>query len=511
MSDDLEVTVEQLREQLQRKGIPLPCEIGAFIALEVCEQIVRAPVRLRTSDVWLGEVGEIMVDPAAARATDEAATRAVLMVLGDLLVSSAPGVPSMLLELVEEGPSSGKWTLAGLRDDLEACLLPLNRGATRRVLARLLREAQREGARVGNRPSGRPDEAALDAELDALLGLDPEEPPTQKKPRPAAPAPSAPDVAPPAPRPPDVVTKAAVAPTIPSLPSAAKDAPPAGAREAGAAARTPFPAAAPAPTPVPVPARAPEPQTQSGRRVRTYDLFEDEPRPKSGGAVIGGVFFFAAVVLGIAYITVGQMGARKLLGLPASDVVAPVASAPSAASVIESGELHVTSTPPHAQVFLRLGPGPALATDLPVGVAQEFVAIANGRVPTRAVVPADAAWESAGQGQARYELAMQTGKELASGADVELGATLLPQAPGAPKGSLGTVRVITTPPGAQVYQLIGFTPDVRVSGMHVDRSYELLVYVPGYAIETRVVQAADFAGVEHVASLDVTLHKRVKH
>jgi len=49
-------------------------------------------------------------------------------------VCSAPGVPPMLLELIEHGPSAKDWTLSRLRDDLEACLLPLNRGATRRVL-----------------------------------------------------------------------------------------------------------------------------------------------------------------------------------------------------------------------------------------------------------------------------------------------------------------------------------------------------------------------------------------
>jgi hypothetical protein len=41
-----------------------------------------------------------------------------------------------LLDLVEHGPNEDRLTLSMLRSDLEACLLPLNRAATRRVLSR---------------------------------------------------------------------------------------------------------------------------------------------------------------------------------------------------------------------------------------------------------------------------------------------------------------------------------------------------------------------------------------
>lgn len=453
MSEDeeREISVAELREQLQRKGIPLPFEIGAFIALEVCEQIVRSPMLVSASCVWIGEIGEVLVETSDP-STESDAVRAMLALLGDLLVCSAPGVPPMLLELIEHGPSEVEWTIARLRDDLEACLLPLNRGATRRVLARILREVQRKGERASARPSGAPNAEALDAEFDALLGGEP-------------------------------------TPTV--------------RRELTAGMRRePQPMAAPSPAPA-------EPR---GSRLRTEELLvEQEPRGTRGGVVLGGILVFAAIVLGVAYMTLGRSGARKLLGLSVAErAVASSASVAAPARPV-AGELRVTSTPERAQVFLFVGTGPALATDLPIGVAQEFVALAQGHAPARAVVAADAQWDS-GQGQPRYELAMQVGSAIAPAAAVELGATLLLRDVGAPQGTLGTVRVITTPPGAKVYQLVGFAPNVRVSGLRLDRGYELLVFLEGYALERRTVHAEEFVGQggERVATVAVTLGKRAK-
>ncbi len=170
MDQDLEVSVDELVSLLKQKGIPLPFEMGAFIVLEACEQLLESPARLRGQDVFVGAQGEVAVEPVQGASPDEEAVRALLVLLGDLLVCSAPGVPPMLLELATSGPSDDQWTLSRLRDDLEACLLPLNRGATRRVLSRILREARKTGERASARPSTEPDANALDAELDALLG-----------------------------------------------------------------------------------------------------------------------------------------------------------------------------------------------------------------------------------------------------------------------------------------------------------------------------------------------------
>ena len=52
------------------------------------------------------------------------------------------------------------------------------------------------------------------------------------------------------------------------------------------------------------------------------------------------------------------------------------------------------------------------------------------------------------------------------------------------------LRIITTPKAAKVYQLIGFTPDVRVENLPLDTGYELLVYLQGYVLQTRRVEPA---------------------
>lgn len=163
------VSVGGLLETLEGRGIPLPHEIGTFVALQACERMIDAPMSLDGDVVWIHDDGAVRV-AAADAATDEVAARSVVKMLGDLLIRSAPGVPPVVLELVENGPSDGSWGLARLRDDLEAALVPLNRGATSRVLGRLIRETQRESARGEHAGLAAREEARLSSELDALLG-----------------------------------------------------------------------------------------------------------------------------------------------------------------------------------------------------------------------------------------------------------------------------------------------------------------------------------------------------
>ena len=87
---------------------------------------------------------------------------------------------------------------------------------------------------------------------------------------------------------------------------------------------------------------------------------------------------------------------------------------------------------------------------------------------------------------------MQAGKLRVADQALELGSTLLPRDVGTPTGRLGTARVITTPKAAKVYLLIGFTPDVRVEDLPLDAGYEIMVYLPGYGLQTRRVEPGDF-------------------
>jgi len=607
--EQAEVSVDELIGGLKRRGLPLPFEIGAFIALEACEQILDRPVRLDAHDIGIGDIGEVVCEAKKTVATEESSVRSIMVLLSELLVCSAPGVPTMLLELVERGPSAGQWRLESLRDDLEACLVPLNRGATRRVLARLVREAKKAGIERTSRPSVVPAASEIDAQFDALMEFGGE--PAARQPRAAAPAVPAPAPAPVIARPLSSASASAFAAPVASssLPAPRLSPTPRGSfalnedhatlefelgkgpnhtpQQAASLRALRTAAAVHAEQAKPIVAtgarasirpgvddgplledvqdRLPErvgppggrsrkssdehraereevggrrgergrernserpngrlrlqtpyeddyarTETGSVRSKARDDLLDDMPDhpPSRVPIYIGGALVLATVALAGAYFALGQVGARRVLGLaPVQEgpLPEPMPSAHKAART--GGLLQITSDPGRAQVFLFIGNGPATATDLPIGVAQEFVAMAEGYAPTRAVVPADAQWEEASGQAPKYELAMQATKLASPDKALELGATLLSRDVGAPTGRLGSVRVITTPKSAKVYQLIGFTPDVRVENLPIDAGYEVLVYLPGYGLQTRRIEPSDFQEREgqRVADLSVPL------
>ncbi len=171
MSGAAGTSVETLVAALKQRRAALPFEIGAYVALAACERLLEAPAVAGGRDVRIGADGEVRVVGASA-ANDADAARALLALLAQLLVAAGPGVPAALLALVEtrESPS-----LDAVRDALARALMPLNRAASRRVLARLVRESVRE-----LRPAASDDAPAavdgLDEDLDALLGAAPPAP-----------------------------------------------------------------------------------------------------------------------------------------------------------------------------------------------------------------------------------------------------------------------------------------------------------------------------------------------
>jgi len=205
----------------------------------------------------------------------------------------------------------------------------------------------------------------------------------------------------------------------------------------------------------------------------------------------------------------GREGAREALGMKAESRPAPAvesAAQPHTSEAMAHGQLKVSSSPERAQVLMYVGQGPVVVEDLPIGVAHEFVALAEGAAPARAVVPPDAQWQQQGTTR-RYELALQTAPAGKRRGQDDLGATTLPQEVGTPSGELGSVRVITSPPGARVYLLIGFTPDVQVDNLAVDEEVELLLYLKGHELVRQTVAKSAFSdqGGKLVAELDIEL------
>jgi hypothetical protein len=242
---------------------------------------------------------------------------------------------------------------------------------------------------------------------------------------------------------------------------------------------------------------------------------EHDERSSRTGVRLGVWLIALSLLLGGGYLVLGREASRDLLGM--GDAV-PVPPPPAASSGSQPGdtpalprvgELRVSSSPARAQVLLFVGRAPTVVRGLPTGVAHELIAIDDARLPARAVVPADATWTE-DSGELQYELALQLGADAKPEAAQELGPTRLPQALGTPSGKTGSVRVITSPPGARVYQLVGFTPDVRVENLPIAEPLELLVYLSGYALArtTLTQQSYKADGARWVADLDVSLTAR---
>lgn len=578
------ISVTDLVDRHRRGGQRLPFEIGAFVALEVAERLVEAPVYLDPGDVRITEDGQVELVPMdETPVAPREAARGLVDVLTRLLLAAGSGVPPVLLSLVDEGtgqPPSSASNLAALRDELEASLVPLNRGAARRVLARIVREHLGEaggprraaaplsstattplvpppsspGAR-GTAPSMAPAEAnraidALfdDADLAPDEGTAPPRPwiPSQKRTlvgpgpgvetgqaagaasrgmpaRPAA-APAAPGGAGSPPRP---------GGSVPPPPTRARGGP------AGGSIRVPDRGPRsdpPSPRPDrPQSYRPPAPdsgrppggaaETAPGDDDLSAGLGRFSTRPPSGNrSGLWWALVFVGLAAGLAGLVVwlrpDVLGRIRGEPDPAEEAARQAAAAreQEQEALLEAhraryGDLVVEVSPPRSQVLLLVGTGPATAEQLPVGVAYEFVAIADGRAPARAVVPADAEWETPEPDDApRYELAIQAGPRTDGEAgSLELGPSQLPREVGRPGSTLGTVRVVTNPRGAKVYLLIGFAPEVRVRDLPTDQPQELLVYREGYEPRRVVVEAdrfADDGSGERVARLRVDLTPR---
>ncbi len=526
------VSAEELIQALTRRRATLPAEIGTFVVLEGCEAMLSGGPRelAGPAHVRISAQGGISLSGPAC--DDEPGARALHRLLKRLLAAAGPRLPPALAHLSEEGPR-GEFSLGALRDELEAALVPLNRHASRRVLARFVREAIH--------PPIHPDE--VDAALDSLLG--------------AGDAPAN-----------DVSAKASqIRPRGPAVPLQVDlfedfdldldpDATPvdaragtrersdvdaragmrerddvdarggarersdvdaragmrersdvdvrAGARERGHAEQ-PEPKRAPSPRPSFAP-RLVERERRARHDSNTERLVELSEAPASSSRKL----FFGLALIALAIAAVALALAVQTRRTPQS--VAAPAAAPASAPA--AGDLVVHVSQPNAQVLRFVGRAPATVERLPVGVAHEFAATAEGFRPARVLVPAEADWEATPEG-ARYEVALQLApiEGAAAGdprAQLELGPSRLASQASATTTRLGTVRVVATPRGARVYQLVGFSPEVRVQDVPLAGPQELLVYREGYAPVVRVVSPSDFkpAGTRLVAELQVELEKR---
>jgi hypothetical protein len=156
----------------------------------------------------------------------------------------------------------------------------------------------------------------------------------------------------------------------------------------------------------------------------------------------------------------------------------------------------VTDVPPHAEVLVRKGQAPVDVEKMPVGTRLEFVATAEGYLPRRVVVPAGATWDPGSDAKPRFEAAVQLERSKAKG------NTNDPWPPGEPgsevggQGPPGTVHVVATPRGAEVWMLAGIGPEVRIEQLRCDQDLDLLVAGPTTFRKRLHVGVTDFVADE---------------
>lgn len=136
------VKLDDLAAALARRGAPLTPESAIFIALECVDALKSARRVLSSEGVLVGADGTVsLVEEALSPALDEAEVlRGAVELLEGLLVAPTAGV----MDLAARVRAGDVATHPAMLAELNALLVPFNRGAARRMLGRLVREHGRE-------------------------------------------------------------------------------------------------------------------------------------------------------------------------------------------------------------------------------------------------------------------------------------------------------------------------------------------------------------------------------
>jgi hypothetical protein len=150
---------------------------------------------------------------------------------------------------------------------------------------------------------------------------------------------------------------------------------------------------------------------------------------------------------------------------------------------VKPGEILVDSTPEEAAVWLLLGRTPVESFRVPAGKVHELRLEHDGYLPVDLPVSAVHWTEKDGQLRAEVRAKLVAGTPAAP-LPAFPPASDTPLAAGADEN--GAIHVESTPPGVQVWMLVGMTPGVRLAGIPAGKAYELKLlkdgYNPGYAV-----------------------------
>ncbi|MCU0693379.1 MAG: hypothetical protein MUF54_18470 [Polyangiaceae bacterium] len=145
----METTLEQVLVAAKNRHAPVTVEAAGYIALALADAVATSPAIVKEGNVRLHEDGAVAL-AGALRATNElAAERCVRVLLGQML-HVAVGTSPALAACARRTEGAGT---AALVRELEAALVPVNRSAAKRSIARMMREASRAAA--GSMPDRR--------------------------------------------------------------------------------------------------------------------------------------------------------------------------------------------------------------------------------------------------------------------------------------------------------------------------------------------------------------------
>ncbi|MEZ4258302.1 MAG: hypothetical protein R3B36_04490 [Polyangiaceae bacterium] len=167
MSLESSVTLEDVFTVVEAKRVPLAPELAGYLTLEIADGTDAAGGAVDPKVVYVSEEGSVaLVRPKreGAQGDAEASVRAILAKLLEGSGSSTPALSAAAKRKAGQG-------LKSLSSELESALIPVNRAAGRRALARLAREVRRVTLGLGRnasvpptaspqRPGSRPDRPA---------------------------------------------------------------------------------------------------------------------------------------------------------------------------------------------------------------------------------------------------------------------------------------------------------------------------------------------------------------
>ena len=140
----MSVTLLEIIAAAEARRAPVVGEIAGYLVLAVADQLHGAPRSIDPEDLVLSEDGSIRITRGEAVTPDQAEA-ALRTLLGALLEVASSGAPA----LSRASRRKSRGGLEGLIREIEAGLIPVNRAAGKRAMARLVRETLRAIDRGG--------------------------------------------------------------------------------------------------------------------------------------------------------------------------------------------------------------------------------------------------------------------------------------------------------------------------------------------------------------------------